>query len=177
MRPMSDLQMIVCVDEQGGFAKDGKIPWNYKEDWEHFKTVTKGAICIMGRKTYEDILEKKKDPNKVKKILPNRDCYVITRETDESKFKGVAGISTSTRQILDKLPSDDPRNIFILGGEKLYIQEIVWASKVFVTVVPGIHNCTRFFPVGYLHNNFLIAEGREEGELKFITYERKPGRR
>lgn len=176
MRPMTDLQMVVAVDEQGGFAKNGEIPWNYKEDWEHFKNVTKNSVCIMGRKTYEDALSRKKNPDKVKKILPGRDSYVITRQTDEAKFKGVEGIKSSVRQVMDKLPADG-RNIFVLGGEKLYIEHIVWASRVFVTVVPGIHNCTRFFPVDYLANNFLIAEGREEGELKFVTYHRKVRRK
>jgi dihydrofolate reductase len=165
--------MIVAVDEQGGFAKDGEIPWNYKEDWEHFKTTTKDAICIMGRKTYEDILDRKPKKSKSKTLLVGRTSYIVTSNTNQDDFAGVEGIAPSVRQILDKLDSDDDRNIFVLGGEKLYIQHIVWASRVYVTVVPGIYNCTRFFPVDYLHKNFLIAGGEEKGELKFITYHRK----
>lgn len=172
MRPMTDLQLIVAVDERGGFAKDGKIPWNHKEDWEHFKATTKGAVCIAGRKTYDDILSRKKDHSKVKKILPNRDTYVITSSTDESKFVGVEGTSPSIQRVLNSLPNDN-RNIFILGGEKLYWQGLSWAHQIYMTVVPGIYGCDRKFPVSYVQKNFLIAEGREENGIYFITYHRK----
>lgn len=173
MRPMSDIQLIVATDERGGFAKDGEIPWNYKEDWEHFKAKTKGAICIMGRKTYEDILARKPKKSKSKDLLVGRTSYVITSNTNKDDFVGVEGISTSVRQIMDDLDDSDNRDVFVLGGEKLYVQQIVWASRVYLTLVPGIYNCTRYFPVEYLHKNFLIAGGEEKGELKFITYHRK----
>ena len=55
-----DVEIIVAVDEDGGFGKDGKIPWHYSEDLKHFKEVTTGHVCIMGRKTYEDMLEMRK---------------------------------------------------------------------------------------------------------------------
>lgn len=176
MRSQHDLQMIVAVDESGGFAKKGEIPWNYKEDWDHFKAVTKGAICIMGRRTYEDILSKKKNPDKVKKLLAGRTCYVITSNPNVEDFKGVEGVSTSVRQILDKIPDENTQNIFILGGEKLYIQEIVWASRIHMTVVPGRHGCDRHFPVDYVSKKFVIAEGDkkkvDEGDLYFVRYDR-----
>jgi dihydrofolate reductase len=165
--------MIVAVDQQGGFAKGGEIPWNYKEDWEHFKATTKGAICIMGRRTYQDIWDRKPANTKAKKTLPGRDCYVVTSNTDRDAFKGVEGIGPSLRTIVDKLPDDD-RPIFILGGEKLYIQAIVWAKMVHVTLVPKVHGCDRFFPVTYLDHYFEITEGRKgEDGLLFATYSRK----
>jgi dihydrofolate reductase len=169
--------MIVAVDETGGFAKDGKIPWNYKEDWDHFKKVTKNAICIMGRKTYEDILSRKKNPDNVKKLLAGRSCYVITSNTNEDDFKGVEGIAPSVRQIIDHIPSDNTQNIFILGGEKLFIQEIVWVNRIYVTVVPGEYQCDRKFPVDYIQKKFIISEGEKKevdnGELYFVKYDRK----
>ena len=40
----------------GGFGKDGKIPWSIPEDLDHFKEITTGHICVMGRRTYTDML-------------------------------------------------------------------------------------------------------------------------
>jgi dihydrofolate reductase len=166
--------MIVACDEAGGIARGGEIPWNYKEDWEHFKATTKGAACIMGRRTYQDIWDRKPANSKSKKTLVGRDTYVVTSNTNLNDFKGVEGIGTSFQTIIDKMPDGD-QPIFILGGEKLYVQTIVWASKVVLTVVPGIHNCDRFFPVDYLHANFKITDGRkcEESGLMFVTYHRR----
>lgn len=175
MRHPQELQIIVAVDEKGGFAKGGKIPWNYKVDWEHFKKVTNKSICIMGRKTYDDIIARKPKSWKGKKALNGRDVYVITNDAN-FKGKGIVGFATSVRIIMDKIPSDDDRNIFLLGGEKLYIQHIVTATRIHMTIVPGIYNCDRKFPVDYVHKNFLIAGGEKKDDLMFVTYHRKPGR-
>lgn len=175
MRTREEIQIIVAVDEVGGFACKGEIPWNYKEDWEHFKQTTKDAICIMGRKTYEDIWARKPKNTKAKKTLAGRDCYVVTSNPNISDFKGVKGIAPSIAQVLSQIPEEDQRPIFLLGGEKLYLQQITWSNLVHLTIVPGIHNCDRFFPVGFLDMRFTIKEGRRgEDGLMFVTYCRRP---
>ena len=67
MRPMS---IIIAVDSDGGFGKDGKIPWNFPEDLKHFQKITKDGICIMGRNTYEDmynmVIQRRKKKSKKK---------------------------------------------------------------------------------------------------------------
>ena len=96
---ISPLSIIVAVDESGGFGKGGKIPWNIPEDMKHFQEVTKGGVCIMGRKTYEDMLamttiRKEKEAAKetgsppttselqrtITEILPGRTSFVVTRD-------------------------------------------------------------------------------------------------
>jgi dihydrofolate reductase len=72
---MNNVNIIVAVDDAGGFGKDGKIPWHFPEDFKRFKEITKDSVCVMGRNTYEDMLEmvksRKKDPNvKIETILP-----------------------------------------------------------------------------------------------------------
>lgn len=52
--------IIVAVDCEGGFGKEGKIPWFLPEDFEHFKNMTTGHVCVMGRRTYEEMLETRK---------------------------------------------------------------------------------------------------------------------
>lgn len=169
MRQLSELQLIAAVDHSGGIASKGEIPWNYKEDWAHFKSVTKDSICIMGRKTAEDIAARSKTKNP-KNLLPKRESYVISSQQGLA-IPGAVGVAPSLRRVVDNITNSKP--MFILGGEKLYIQSIVWANVVHLTIVPGYHNCDRFFPITYLSKYFTILNGREEGELKFLTYKRK----
>ena len=69
-----NVNLIVAVDKNTyGIGKNGRIPWNNKDDMKWFKKVTTGDgnnSVIMGRTTYESI----------GKPLPNRINIVITHK-------------------------------------------------------------------------------------------------
>ena len=174
-----DIEIVVAVDEDGGFGKGGKIPWHYKEDFRRFQKLTKGHICVMGRRTYEDILEmrKERDKNKkkqiIKEILPNRRSFVLTSDPN-FEAPGATKVK-SLSDAIHTLKLDDDRKIFILGGERLYRESLTWAKKVHLTLIPGQHQCDRFFPVGVLNTKFEITAGEKyiPDSLYFVTYTRK----
>jgi len=170
MRPVS---IIVAVDYNGGFGYKGKIPWKLPEDLKHFKEVTDGGICIMGRRTYEDIYKmsgRKDEPTDVKPapLLPNRECYVLSRNEDfepigATRAKGI-------RPIIDFLNDDDRREIFIIGGEKLFIEALPWTDKIYMTVVKKRYKCDRVFPIKYLSKNYKIDSGEELKKMNYVKY-------
>jgi len=170
------LNIIVGVDKAGGFGKDGKIPWHFPEDLKHFKEVTKDSICIMGRKTYEDMLEmvkaRQKKKRKVSKILPSRHCIVLTRQ-ENYKAEG-ADVASSLIQAIADLPEDDKRPIFVIGGEKLFVESLPFVHTVYMTIVNDYYDCDRFFPLEYLTKKFRIAEGKtnDDEKLMFMKYQR-----
>lgn len=173
---MKQINIIVAVDENGGFGKQGQIPWHFKKDFKHFKDTTKDSVCIMGRKTYEEILEKNKGrKKKIKDLLPGRMCYVLSRNT-EFKPKGNCLRFTNLREAVDAAEKLD-KQIFVLGGEKLFVEALAWARTIYMTIIEGIYNCDRFFPVKFLTKYYDIVDGQKETEndteLKFITYKRR----
>jgi len=164
---MNPMAIIVAVDESGGFGKDGKIPWHFKEDFANFKRLTTGHICVMGRRTYQDMLrmklERAKEPTTpINEILPGRESYVLTG----------AYVKQNLRDVVQDLKQDDKRTIFILGGFRMFVEAIAWVNNVYLTVVPGIHDCDVFFPMRTLQTQFRIVNCTQEGELKFVSYER-----
>lgn len=168
MRNMNDINIVVAVDEGGGFGKAGKIPWNEPEDLKHFKEVTKDSICIMGRRTYEDMVEMRKGKKIGKSILPGRECYVLTRDNN-ADFEG-ATIASGLRDVLDKIKDTNQKPIFVIGGEKLFIEALSWAKRVHMTVVEGDHKCDKFFPIDFLRRKFKIVSGEKKGNLTFVEY-------
>ena len=162
------MKIIVAVDNQGGFGKEGKIPWHFKCDFAHFKNVTSGHVCVMGKNTYTDMVAMiSRGKGRVgKDILPDRKCYVISSTLKESK--GVTVVAD-----LKDIPEKD---IFICGGERLYNQAIKDADTVYMTVIDKHYECDRFFPVELLEKDFKIIEGKKEiekdTELMFVTYTR-----
>ncbi len=170
------LSIIVGVDEEGGFGKNGKIPWYFPEDLKNFKKITNNSVCIMGRRTYEDILEtvksrKKDKKKKLKELLPDRTCFVVT-SNENLEPEGASGVR-GIRQAIENLNESDTREIFIVGGQKMYIEALPWAQTIYLTIVKGkTYDCDRFFPIETINKKYKIVDGNETEELYFLTYKR-----
>lgn len=184
---LSPVSIIVAVDTNGGFGKDGEIPWNIPEDMKHFKETTKGGVCIMGRRTYTDMLdmwhtrrEKRlaKNTQKViatipKEILPGRESFVVT-SNPEFNCPGATRVS-GIAQAIQTLEIADQREIFILGGKRMFVEALAHTSTIHMTVIKGNHyNCTEFFPVQCISpDKYSITNGEETDNCYFVTYTRK----
>ena len=159
--------IIVAVDQATGYVNGREIPWSFKEDWKHFKKVTHDQACVMGRKTYEDIAERRmaRNPN-FDTLLTDRRCYVVSRTMKEAQGATVV-------RGLFHVPE---KEVIVLGGYRLWIEAFPYVDEVYMTIVPGKYETTRKFPVELL-NKFRIVEGRqeelEEGTIYFVHYLRK----
>lgn len=145
--------IIVATDLTGGFAKDGKIPWYYKEDFKHFKKVTDGNICIMGKYTYEDIAARREIKDG-EQVLPGRECYVVTSSVDE--VKGATCIK-KLDEIFTKIDYDEKRELFVIGGERLFTEALSGTNKVYMTIINKDYECDKRFPVEYVAKKFGIS--------------------
>lgn len=173
----TEINIIMCLDNDGGFSKNNKIPWfdengknKYPEDMKYFNKITKNNVCVMGKNTYNEILALNKLNNREIKdeILPNRKNYVLSRNGNFD----IIGIEhvVSLRDIFEK---EMGKKIFILGGEKLVIEALPISSQIYLTVLKENYNCDKFFPLDYLQKNFNIKNGDEKENLYFINYVRK----
>lgn len=187
------LSIIVVVDEDGGFGKSGKIPWNIPEDLAHFKDITSGGVCLMGRRTYEDIYamaiarkqKKAKEINVmgsppstnnnkktiVTPILPGRESFVIT--SDENYVAHGATVSKRIINAVQSLDENDNRNIFIIGGYRMFIEGLSWTNTIYMTIVKNKRfGCDKFFPIEVINKHYKIVDGTETDKLYFLTYKR-----
>lgn len=174
---IAPISIIVALDEDAGFGKDGKIPWYYTEDLKRFKEITTGHICVMGRKTYSDMLEMiktrreaKGDTSPITEILPNRQCFVVTSNKD---FEAPgATVVSSLREAVHSLDQTDTRTVFVIGGYRMFVEALTWTDTVYITMIPGRHACDLFFPIKTINSKYVIKDLKKEGELTFVTYKR-----
>lgn len=159
-----NISIIVAVDEDAGFGKDGKLPWNKPEDLKYFQKITKGSVCIMGRRTYEDIREMRGD---AKELLPGRDCYVMSRTLESLDDASVVTSLSEVQEVCD--PKKD---IFFIGGDKIFTYGLTFATRVYMTIVAGRYDCDRFFPIAVLDKWFDIESGEAKDDLQFMVYKR-----
>jgi len=173
------IKICVAVDTSGGFAKNNNIPWNIPEDFSHFMKTTKGSYCITGRQSYQEMAKIKQermgdkyDPNAP--ILSNRDTYVVTSTL--SNLTDATAV-TSLSSTIDLLVAKQDKDIFILGGEQMFVEAFPVVDEVIMTVVDEFYDCDRLFPLQYLTKYFKLVEGtpldtKEHGQLKILKYVR-----
>jgi dihydrofolate reductase len=172
-------EIVVALDCAGGFGKDGKIPWHIPEDLQHFKNLTAGHVCVMGRRTYNDMLDMRvkhkamngnNDP--ITEILPGRESYVVTSNKDY-QTPGATRVD-SLGNVQDKMRAD-PRKLFVIGGRQLYIQALSWCDTVHATVIKEEKpfDCDVFFPIEVLNKKFTIVSGTQTDNAYYVVYKRK----
>lgn len=113
------INMIVCKNNFDYIGKDNKMLYHIPKDLAFFKRKTVNHVIIMGRKTFESL------PG----LLPNREHWVITRDTSFNKAR-------SFNSIDDVLEAIDPNvDYYIIGGGEIYKQFMPYADCLYITEV------------------------------------------
>ena len=113
------INMIVCKNNFDYIGKDNKMLYHVPKDLAFFKRKTVNHVIIMGRKTFESLPD----------LLPNREHWVITRDTSFNKAR-------SFNSIDDVLEAIDPNiDYYIIGGGEIYKQFMPYADCLYITEV------------------------------------------
>jgi len=153
-----NLQAIVAMDSGGGIGAHGKLPWPaHKEDFKRFKEITKDAVVIMGRKTYEEIAEirKAKAPDS-KELLPGRVCVVVSSKEIVAEHDIAVANSLSAAV---QFHYDESKPIFVIGGLQLYTEALPYLKTLYVTQFDQYYDCDKYMPLSYMTKHFNIVEG------------------
>ncbi len=156
------INIIAAISKNNAIGKGNKIPWHIPEDFKHFKELTMGHAVIMGRKTFESILESLGKP------LPGRKNIIVTRQADY-KVPNEVEIFISFNAALAAHSDED---IFVIGGAEIYKQAIDRADKLYITRVDQVVDGDAYFPEIPSDKWQLINEEKKEG-YSFCIYQRK----
>lgn len=169
--PIYNYVIIAAIERfHGGFSNKGDIPWYYSEDFKHFKELTDGHICIMGRKTYEDI-NKRLGEKALDSVLPGRQCFVVSKTLTTLPN---ATVIPNIRHV-EHYTDDTNKEIFIIGGRRLFIEGMAFAKKLYLTLINKQIECDMHFPIKSLFKKFYVSNTVDatDPDLKFVTFTRK----
>lgn len=130
------ISIIVAKALNGVIGKEGDLPWKLSADLKRFARLTKGHTVIMGRKTYESIVNRLGHP------LPERKSIVITSRV--SFHAPGCTVVSSIKEVLAKLPIKE--EAFVIGGGEIYRQFLPLADRLYVTEVNTTCDGDTFFP-------------------------------
>ncbi|HTK79721.1 MAG TPA: dihydrofolate reductase [Rhizomicrobium sp.] len=129
------LSLVIAMADNGAIGQHGKIPWHISADMQHFKAVTMGKPCIMGRKTWDSL---------PKKPLPGRKNIVVTR--DSALHADGAVFAHSLDDAISLAEGDSPKEIAIIGGADIYKAALPRADRVYLTEVHETFDGDVFIP-------------------------------
>lgn len=159
--------ITVAVGRNRGIGKNGKLLWHIPEDLKRFKRLTLGHPVIMGRKTFESILQILGRP------LPGRTNIVITRDQNWT-CEGVL-VFHSLEEALAKARELDQEEIHIGGGSDLYKQALPYVDRLYLTLIDDTKDADTYFPEYEQEFTKKISEESHEHEgLKYswVTLDR-----
>ncbi len=152
--------LIAALTEKGVIARNGKIPWQIKEELRHFKRETVGNVVIMGRKTFEAI----------GKGLPERINVVLSsRKKEKNKkiyyFDNLEDALNFARQMKKE-------KTYIIGGESVFNQTIDFADQLILSFIKKEYHGDRFFPIGKI-KDFSLESVEEYEQFTVKRFRRR----
>lgn len=168
---MRETALITCVDTMWGIGLQGRIPWRNKTDMKFFREKTMGNVCIMGRKTYNDIVAAKKESNKPMcgPLLDGRISIIISTTLKDINvpqgfvFSSVVDAIDFIKDKYNKL------NVYFIGGRSIYVDSFVYINKAYVNMLNYNYNCDTIFPNQLL--NILKLDKTNELDETVTSFE------
>ena len=140
----------------------GEMPWNSKEDFQHFKQTTLGFPVIMGRKTLESL----------GKPLKGRLNIVLTKNLKlKEKFEEILIFDTLTNAY-KFCKFKNYEKVFIIGGGQIFEKAISDADEMIISHMDFNAEGDVFFPK-IDSAKWKIASREKRSEFEIVTYTRK----
>lgn len=158
------VSLIVAAADNNVIGKDNKMPWHIPEDFKHFKALTMGKPCIMGRKTFESIVAQLGRP------LPGRQNIVVSRS--EHIYDGAIACA-SLPLAFEAAKATNPEEIFIIGGAQIYQEALEQdlVDKIYLTRVHQSPEGDALFP--HLGDEWTEKTREDHAGFSFITLIKK----
>ena len=160
-----DLTIIVSASKNNVIGLKGKTPWHISKDMKRFRDITINHPVIMGRKTYESILETLGKP------LPQRKNIVLSETLESGEGIYVA------RNIKEALELANNQDTYVIGGEKVYRLFLPLVNRIELTRIHQHFEGDAFFPEPNWEDWKMLLGKRNLSEdgisYSFLTYLRK----
>ena len=155
------LNLIAACDAADGIGRGGQLLVRCPEDMAYFRRQTMGGIVVMGRRTMESLPEQRS--------LEGRENIVLSRTLERADGFHVVQEISELWTLLGRRAFDEPRPIFVIGGEECYRLLLPYVWRAHVTRLPGRYEADVFFPP---LDGFICTEKRAGENCIFEIYER-----
>jgi dihydrofolate reductase len=160
----ADVTAIAAVARNGVIGAGDDLPWDgYEADLRRFREETLGHPVILGRVTYESIVDRLGGP------LPGRQSIVVS-ESRHFSGDNVRTVSSPASALTLSLRVDG--RAYVAGGESIYRALVPLSNRLLITRIPEEPEGDAVFPaVG--DDWELVSEEDGPGGLVFVEYRKQ----
>ena len=126
------IKIIAALSTNRVIGDKGKIPWFIRGELKRFKDITMGHNVVMGRKTFESI----------GKALEGRRNIIIS---NNKSFEADGAIVEHSFDLAVS-QCDKGKDIFIIGGSKIYEMALKYCDYLYLTVIHKAFPGDTYFP-------------------------------
>ena len=126
------IKIIAALSTNRVIGDKGKIPWFIRGELRRFKDITMGHNVVMGRKTFESI----------GKVLEGRRNIIIS---NNKSFEADGAIVEHSFDLAVS-QCDKGKDIFIIGGSKIYEMALKYCDYLYLTVIHKPFPGDTYFP-------------------------------
>lgn len=169
-----EIVIIAAVAEDGTIGDDGEMPWHHPDDLERFKRTTMGSPVIMGRRTYQAIIDRLGSalPGRTNIVLSEQDPDAVVEDDHQPDPETDIYVVDSIQDALDVAEEDADDTAYVIGGQTIYEQFFDRADRLVITEVPGEYDGDRHFPP-IDPVDWAESEREDHEELSFVEYTRR----
>lgn len=142
------INLIYAQSKNGYIGMNGKLPWHIPADLKYFSKTTKGAVVIMGKKTWLSIDDNHKPLKARLNIVVTRNINWLKKNNNNINFDietfrredyvdetGTGLIATSNLEDLFKYYTWSKEVAWVIGGQEIYTHSLRYANEIHVTHV------------------------------------------
>lgn len=158
---IAKLNLIVAFAQNYVIGYQEAMPWYLPEDLKQFKEKTAGQIVIMGRKTYDSIV------NFLGKPLPNRSIWVLSSKPMpiEQLNQTYTAQNTVIQQfftladLLKQLHNYcGAQSLWVIGGGQIYQALLPYCQNLYISHIAQSYKGDAYFPQINWQNAQIISE-------------------
>lgn len=128
--------IIAAISQNHVLGKDGGLVWNLPDDRAFMEDHICDQYLIMGRRSYEELVNDN--------FFPGKKHLIITRNTDYVAEYGE--IVASYEEAIRYLEALGVRKAYVLGGGQIFQQVINQVDTLLITEIYGEFEGDAFFP-------------------------------
>ncbi|QGS52126.1 dihydrofolate reductase [Spiroplasma tabanidicola] len=116
--------LIWAQSKNNAIGLNGHLPWDIKEEMQHFVNYTRGKTVLMGRNTWNSLKLKP---------LPKRKNIVVTTKGIDFIHENLEIVDNLEKVIKDFKNSDE--ELIIIGGKQIFDYTINFADRLVVSYI------------------------------------------
>ncbi len=162
-----DIVLIAAVAANGVIGRGGEMPWHIPADLQQFKHRTMGHPVILGRRTYETIIDALGEP------FPGRTSIVLSSQSRDvpTDVILVHSIASAIREASKNAHERGVETVYVAGGGGVYEQFLPLADRLRLTELHDEYDGDTRFP-SWDSSTWKELTRENHETFDFVTYTR-----